>query len=344
MKADRWADPSDVLSDGQLTDDQVESWRERGFVFVRGLFPAAMVSALRQDALSFYPDPLSENFSGYSHFGSDGKFVFPADSESSNELTLFKGLLVAVASLLGVRVEDLRLTQSDLWPKYGGTNSEDSPENRDQRIHCDYPNHTLTHPPGWETPEAVEIIVYLSDESDCAGSTAVVPRKGTGDPAYRWPIMDMPGVAGLNYVDDKAKAEQYLRDERPDAARFRERELYDREVKTRYRVGDIIFYRHDTWHRGTPVTRGSLRLVQNMTFKKSSSDWISVLHNGWAWSLYRSGHGPEKLIARLDPQQRSVLGFPSPGHRYWTPETVAAVKARYGAYGIDMTPYQALLP
>ena len=32
-------------------------------------------------------------------------------------------------------------------------------------------------------------------------------------------------------------------------------------------MGDVIFYR-STWHRGTPVAQGALRLVQNMTLKK----------------------------------------------------------------------------
>ena len=340
---ERWAEPTPVLKDGYLNSDQIESWREQGFVFVSGLLPDSLVCQLREDALSFYPSPDQADIARYNHFGSNGHFVFPSNYDSANRVSLHPALLSAVAALLDVSVPDIRLTQSDLWPKYGGKTPEERSENTDQRIHCDYPNHTLTHPPKWDQPEAVEIIIYLSEETACSGSTAVVPRLGADDPAYRWPIVDTPGVAGLTYVDDKFKAESYLRDELPEAADFRENELYAREVKTRYRVGDILFYRHDTWHRGTPVTHGALRLVQNMTFKKASSDWVSVLHTGWAWSLYRPDHGPEKMIAGLDPEQRSVLGFPLPGHEYWTEETVLAVQARYAPFGIDMEPYKTAL-
>ena len=340
---ERWAKPTPVLKDGYLNSDQIESWREQGFVFVSGLLPDSLVCQLREDALSFYPSPDQADIGRYNHFGSNGHFVFPSNYDSANRVSLHPALLSAVAALLDVSVPDIRLTQSDLWPKYGGKTPEERSENTDQRIHCDYPNHTLTHPPKWDQPEAVEIIIYLSEETACSGSTAVVPRLGADDPAYRWPIVDTPGVAGLTYVDDKFKAESYLRDELPEAADFRENELYAREVKTRYRVGDILFYRHDTWHRGTPVTQNALRLVQNMTFKKASSDWVSVLHTGWAWSLYRPDHGPEKMIAGLDPEQRSVLGFPSPGHEYWTEETVLAVQARYAPFGIDMEPYKIAL-
>ena len=340
---ERWTEPTQVPENGCLSSDQVTSWREQGFSFVRNLIPERLVSQLRRDALTFYPSPEEADFARFNHFGSNGNFVFPSEYASANEVSLYPALLGAVADLLDVDVAELRLTQSDLWPKYGGNGGEQRSENTDQRIHCDYPNHTLTHPPQWSCPEAVEIIIYLSEESSCKGSTAVVPRLGPDDPAYRWPIVDTPGVAGLSYLDDKSKAERYMRDKLPEAANFRENELYAREVRTRYRAGDVIFYRHDTWHRGTPVAQGSLRLVQNMTFKKASSDWVSVLHNGWAWSLYRAGHGPEKMIAGLSPDQRSVLGFPSPGHQYWTDETVAAVQARYAPFGIDMEPYSKAL-
>src|SRR5262245_65069291 len=53
--------------------------------------------------------------------------------------------------------------------------------------------------------------------------------------------------------------------------------------------------------------------------------------------------GMERLMARASVEQRCVLGFPRPGHNYWTQETIDAVQARYGALGIDMTPYQRAL-
>jgi hypothetical protein len=38
-----------------------------------------------------------------------------------------------------------------------------------------------------------------------------------------------------------------------------------------------------------------------------------------------------------------VLGFPAPGDPYWTRETLAAVAARFGPLGMDLTPYEAAL-
>jgi hypothetical protein len=77
----------------------------------------------------------------------------------------------------------------------------------------------------------------------------------------------------------------------------------------------------------------------NLTFKKAQSEWISVLHQGWAWSMYRKNLQVEKLIAQSTVQQRALLGFPNPGNRYWNKQTLMAVLARYGELGFDIEPY-----
>ncbi len=51
----------------------------------------------------------------------------------------------------------------------------------------------------------------------------------------------------------------------------------------------------------------------------------------------------ERLIAQASVDQRCVLGFPAPGHAYWTTETIAAVGARFGPLGMDMRPYHSAL-
>jgi hypothetical protein len=127
--------------------------------------------------------------------------------------------------------------------------------------------------------------------------------------------------------------------EAPAVAKFRAEHLYPRERRAAYRFGSVLFYRHDTWHRGTPLKPGAMRLAQNLTFRRAGSDWISTLHAGWAWSMYRRSRVMERLIAEASVEQRAVLGFPPPGHPYWTRETVAAIEARYGPLGFDVTPY-----
>ena len=133
--AERWAEPTAVSKEGRLRAEQIESWREQGFVFVSDLLPDSLVSMLREDALSFYPSPDHADIGRYNHFGSNGHFVFPSEYDSANRVSLHPRLLAAVADLLDANVPDIRLTQSDLWPKYGGQTPEERSENTDQRIH-----------------------------------------------------------------------------------------------------------------------------------------------------------------------------------------------------------------
>ena len=338
---ERWIDAEAATGDGPqvLTAEQVAGWRERGFAFVSNVVPEPLVASLQQQAREIFPAIGSAESKQIRSFGS--ALVFPAEIEAFNEVTLHPRLLTSVSQLLGV--EDIRLSQSDLWPKYGHAEGPVSAfDNSDQRIHIDYPNHTLTHPTEWSRPEAVEMILYLDDVDRCGGATAVVPRGGDDDPAYRWPIVDSPGIGDLRYVNDRAAAERYLADKRPELADWRS-SLYDRELLVRYRPGDLLLYRHDTWHRGTPMRDNQLRLAHNLTFRRAGSEWISTLHTGWAWAAYRRSAVLERLIATASLTQRAVLGFPQPGSSYWSEATIAAVEARYGVYGMDMTPYRQAL-
>ncbi len=327
-----------------LTTAQVIGWRERGFALVDGVFPRELLAQAREDALAVFPSAGSDAADAVNDFGSSGKMEFSTSSAAVNDLTLHPRLLRAVAQLLGLETTELRLTQSDLWPKYGRAwKSGGEGDHTDQRMHVDYPNHTLVHPPPWNRPEAVEILVYLSDRTACGGATALVARTGAGDPAYCWPMDRTPGVGTLEWRNDRAAAEAYLERQAPEVARWRAEHLYPREVMADYRMGTTLFYRHDTWHRGTPLEPGALRLTLNMTFRNAESEWISTLSRGWSWAMYRPSLVMERLIARASVEQRCVLGFPRPGHSYWTQATIAAVQARYGALGIDMTPYQHAL-
>jgi hypothetical protein len=346
MSDTRWIEATSASSNPArpLTAEQIASWREAGFAFVSGLFKPALISALRADADALYPAAGDPAAHAITDFGSGGRLAFPARSAAFNAVTLHPRLLRALADLLGTEVVELRLTQSDLWPKYGrDTVRKDDADNDDQRMHVDYPNHTLAHPPPWDRPEAVELILYLDRVEECGGATAVAPRDGPNDPAYRWPIVDTPGVADLDWINDRSAAERYFAERRPALAEWRQ-SLYARERRVRFAPGDVLLYRHDTWHRGTPLLPGRRRLAHNLTFRRASAEWVSTLHVGWAWSAYSPNKLFERLIAQASPEQRTVLGFPRPGASYWTPETIAAIEARYGVFGFDVTPYRAALP
>jgi len=334
----RFIDAEFCEAQAGLSQHQIQQWQGQGFTFVRGLIPQVLVSALIDIASDLFPSGGSEAAEHKRGFGSSGALVFPSSYFEFNEVTLHPNLLVVICQLLELDIHEIRLTQSDLWPKYGRVATGSLRDNSDQRMHVDYPNHCLTHPPIWQQPDAVELILYLSDYQDCAGSTALVPRNDDQDPAYRWPIIDSPGIAGKDFINDRSQAERYMAGISPGLGDWRSG-LYAREQYVAYRPGDIFFYRHDTWHRGTPLHLGARRFVQNMTFRKASSEWIGNLHPGWAWAAYRQDQSMERWIATCTVDQRTLLGFPQPGHEYWNHDLIMAVQARYGPHGFDAGPY-----
>ena len=47
-------------------------------------------------------------------------------------------------------------------------------------------------------------------------------------------------------------------------------------------------------------------------------------------------------MQQTNVRQLTVLGFPEPGHRYWTEETLRGVAARYPL--LDMEPWRKVRP
>ena len=100
-------------------------------------------------------------------------------------------------------------------------------------------------------------------------------------------------------------------------------------------MGDILFYRLDLWHRGTPVKKGEVRFVVNLLWKKKECFWINCWNPGWTKKMYYGYL--EDLFTNMSPLQRSVLGVPLPGDSYWDIDKINLLKIRYP--GINIEPY-----
>ena len=263
-------------------------------------------------------------------FGSNGKLEFPTNS-ILDYLTLNPNIIEIVKKMLNT--SEILLAQSTAWGKKGNTDYSDS-SNNDQRMHMDYGNNTFLHPPEWNNPEAVAMIIYLSDINDTSGGTACVPRNGDSDELYQPPYLNMPGIGGLPFINDKETAENYFKENYPEIYQFRQK-LYKREKILKPNFGDILFYRLDLWHRGTPVRQDKVRFVVNLLYKRKDAICINFWNPGWTRKMY---YGEiENLITNLSPEQRGVLGIPLPGDKYWTIQKVQQMELRYPK--IDIQPY-----
>ena len=99
-------------------------------------------------------------------------------------------------------------------------------------------------------------------------------------------------------------------------------------------AGSLLAYSMRTFHRGTPFNGDVGRISQFVTYAPAAWKWLGIV--GWSAEAIR----PEfrQWMEGASPEDRTLLGFPAPGHEYWTLETLEGVAARYPA--TDMTPYE----
>ena len=309
-----------------LTKDKIFQWKEQGYTVSNNIINKKLLVKCS----NFMKKKYFDEKSSCKDFGSNGQLNFPSGN-ITDYLTIDENLTNCVKQLLGT--DKILLTQSDAWSKYG-TEDKSAMRNTDQRIHMDYGNHTFLHPSSWDEPEVVAVIIYLSNTNITGGSTAVVPREGENDILYKPPFINMPGQNKFKFYNDKNHAEEYIKSIDPDVGKFREK-LYQREIKVKANIGDILFYRLDTWHRGTPVKKGHLRYVVNIAWKKKECFWINTWNPGWTQRMY---YGIiEKLFTEMTPKQREILGVPGVGDPYWNEKKLKYLKFRYP--NINLLPY-----
>ena len=118
----------------------------------------------------------------------------------------------------------------------------------------------------------------------------------------------------------------YRREDRP--------EIYENEVKVTVPAGGLLIYSMRTFHRGTPFLAEGGRMGMFVTYAPAAWKWLGIV--GWSAQAIR----PEfrEWVSQATPAERTLLGFPEPGHAYWTPETLEGVSCRYPE--MDMAPYE----
>jgi len=295
-----------------MLDDVVAAWRRDGFAVLPGYLADALAPALDElttcfptpDGFHDRTDPRHIRFRGDEFAGIDS---FPFASVELGLLALHPRLLDLAGALVG---DDVRLYSAEVWAKY--TDAADY----DQRLHRDFLNHTLVVPSA-AYPQA-ELFVYLVDVAADLGPTRLVARRHTADVPVlpNWfPRTDGDG--------DRFNAAQ----RRPD--------LYAAETPALGPAGTVVAWSPDTVHRGTGLTRepGAL-FTLHACFRPAAMEWGQRV--GW---VDRS-HTPDwyRFVGRANPRQLGALGFPPPGHPFWTPDTLAATALRYP--DLDLRPWR----
>ena len=284
-----------------------ERWEDDGWCVAPSLVPAGDVAAAVADLGRFYPT--AEEFAADADpernrpLRAESHAVvhrFPFDSDALNRVVLHERLTELAEALLGTT--DLLLYQGLLSAKY----SDGAPD-EDQLLHADFGNHTLVVPRHDVGYQQLETFVYLTDVAPDTAATRMVSRRLTAD----IPV------------------------ERTYLGWDRHPELYEAEVPASGPAGSVLLYRPDTYHRGVPISApGTARFMLHVSFKPAGTDWLG----SQAWPSSAEGLPWHRVVHGATLRQLLLLGFPEPGHPYWTPATLRGVAARYP--GLDMAPWQ----
>ena len=282
--------------------DAAERWHTDGWCVLEGLFTDHEVATAREAVIGLFPTA-AEVAAGA--FGEErvgwvaAKPIFPFASGALNRLVVHDAVLDLAEELLGT--DRIRLYQGMVSVKYPGLRDE-----YEQLLHADYGNHTLVVPRDEDGYRHLELFVYLSDVTPDTAATRMVSRRlTTGIPVERTYLA----------FDEYAA-------------------LYGAEVPATGPAGSVLAYRPDVYHRGTAMRTGSeARFLLHAAFRPADAEWVGF----HTWPIAGEGFEWHRFVARATVRQLTVLGFPEPGHPYWTAETLAGVGARYPT--LDMGPW-----
>ncbi|MGH9090616.1 MAG: phytanoyl-CoA dioxygenase family protein [Acidimicrobiales bacterium] len=290
------------------TARQRAAWEEHGWCVIEGVLSPDELAGARRALGHLFPAAAEMDAAGDDERTArwrdwDATWPeLPFRSRTLNGIALHPSLLDLAEALVG---PDVRLYMALASAKYAG-----QPSGFNQLLHVDYPNQSLVVPRDDDGYRLLELFVYLCDVTPTNGATRFVSRTLTaGIPAGRH-TLDVAGHA----------------------------HLYDAPGDASAPAGSVVAYRPDVYHRSVDWTEpGNARYMLHLGYRPAANEWAGFQ----AWPFKGLTAEWHRLVTeQATPRQLTALGFPAPGHPYWTEETLAGVADRYP--GLDLTPWHSL--
>ena len=286
-----------------VTDDHLRELDERGFVLVPDFLEPDELSSAQEGMWRHYPKPED-------YFANPGKY--PSFEKPMGGIRNFPWLSLALncivlhPALIAVAERilgsaDIQLCKAELLAKYAGAAVYA------QGFHRDYGNHTLAVPRKDGCWKELTTIIYLSDITQATAATTFIPR---------------------THTDHIELGHTALPDQPPP-------DLEERAVGP---AGSLVLYFYDVFHRAVQFEEsGASRFIIFADFRQTDMTWAGK----HAFPI--AGNRPEmnELVEQINARQRTVLGFPPPGHAYWNGQTIADTQVRYR--NMVMAPYMAAI-
>ena len=295
------------MSGGLLTEELRSRWKTDGWCVIESAFSGDQLAQAQEAVCSLFPtademDSGVDNERTAPWRTSDAPWPeFPFGSEALNHLVVHEALIETAQELL--ETTDVRLYQGTLTAKYANQSS-----GYNQLLHTDYPNHSILVPRRDAGYQQLETYIYLNDVSAANGATRMVSRRLTADIPVERHTLPFDEYAGL----------------------------YDDPGEAAGPAGSVVAYRPDVYHRSVDRTEpGVSRFMLHVAYKPSGAEWGGYQ----AWPFKGLTAAWHNFVQGASVRQLTAVGFPEPGHLYWTEQTLAGVKARYP--GLDMSPWRA---
>ncbi len=308
-------------------DDEVQQWRDDGWVVVDGLVATDTIDEAVADLWNLFPKP--EKFHqnpqryipvgkrtedlrrGYPEMPEHGPAFRPEQHRWGHEFPFYNARALSRLAVHPAIVDfaeralattDIRVYQTHVSAKYTGDADYEQP------MHTDRNHSYLPAVPGppWSQ---VQTFLFLTDIDEESAPTHVVSRT------------DARGRS-TNSI--------FLPADDP--------EIYAREHSACGVRGSLMAYRNDVFHRGVDITKPSgARFMFNVSFKVAGLDWVgyhsvqsNATHPGWT-----------QFVEESTPRDLELFGFPPPGHPVWTPSLIEATELRYPK--LDLEPWRLAL-
>ncbi len=290
-------------------DDAVAAWHTHGFAVLPGFLTASELAPAVAELGLMFPsaegfhdrsDPRHSRYLGDEFAGIDS---FPFASVQMSLLAVHDRLIGLAQMLLAD--EEIRIYSAEAWAKYTGA------ADYDQSLHRDYLNHTVLVPASVPGCQQVELFLYLADVPDELGPPHLVSRMRTAGLPVKpnW----YPCADGADQEGGFVCAAGSPR-------------LYEAEESAAGPAGTVVAFSPGTLHRGTQLTapRGA-RYTMHLSYRPAAAEWAQ--RGAWADRSHQSAW--YQFVEQASPQQLQLFGLPSPGHPFWTPETVSGMQLRY---------------
>jgi hypothetical protein len=287
----------------RFTAEHIDRLHAEGYVVIEGFMTDDERAAVAANLGQHFPtwDQLVADPVRWAELdkSGDGVAELPFRGTALNHMSTHPELIDFARTALAE--EQVFLTQSICWAKYAGRSDFAQP------LHLDWHDNSLVMPRSDGAFGQLHMILYYSDIKPGFAPTKVVPLSESAD-----------------------------RDKVPWARqRDADPELYERELAVHVPAGSLLCFTGRTFHRGSgfTVSEGA-RFTHHLAWRGAGHEWMS-----WrGWAQYSDQLPMVRWLPKASVDQRTVLGFPPPGHPYWNEESLDLVAARYPR--MDMTPYR----